>query len=323
MFNIEKYIPSPPRSRKMPNGWIAFNCPVCYLHNQTNDKRMRGGLKIDSSGWAYHCFNCNHRARYEVGKTVSDSTKQLLRGLGVEQEIISRMGLDSLRHRIDNSVTHNLLQNKKIPTFRDHPIKGTIIQESNPLHREHVNYLRSRCLTTDSYPFLLEEGKRKGITIPFTYKDRIVGQTTRFLDERKPKYLNITQPGYVFGIDFQQDDWQWGIVVEGPFCAISLGAMAVMHQTISDEQALLLQNLRREIVVVPDMDRSGLGIISRAVELGYSVSFPPWWDKAKDVNEAVTKWGRLPVLISILNSKENNPIKIEIRRKMIAKRIRS
>lgn len=321
MFSIEKYIPY--KNRKMPNGWIAFNCPVCYLHGQTNDKRMRGGLKINNTDWAYHCFNCNHRARYISGEKVSDSAKQLLQHLGVESDTISKLGLDSLRYRVEGEILSNPLNTKKIPNFRDHKISGAIVSEKNPAHSEYVAYLHSRSLTPNSYPFLVNEGTRKGLVIPFTYHDRIVGQTTRFLDDRKPKYLNITQPGYVFGIDFQQKDWQWGIVVEGPFCAISLSAMAVMHQTISDEQALILQNLQREIVVVPDMDRSGLNIISRAVELGYSVSFPPWWESAKDVNEAVTKWGRLPVLMSILNSKENNPVKIEIRRKMIVKRIRS
>ena len=61
--------------------------------------------------------------------------------------------------------------------------------------------------------------------------------------------------------------------------------------------------------------------IYRAVELGWSVSIPDWPEDVKDVNDAVVKFGKLATLISIMQAKETSRIKIELRKKNLAKRI--
>ena len=96
---------------------------------------------------------------------------------------------------------------------------------------------------------------------------------------------------------------------------------AVMHNTISMDQARLLAQLNKRIIVVPDRDKAGLEIIDRALELGYSVSLPNWEDDIKDVNDAVIRYGRFPTLLSILQSATMNKIKLEMTRKRIVKRI--
>ena len=93
------------------------------------------------------------------------------------------------------------------------------------------------------------------------------------------------------------------------------------HETISDEQADLLRTLNRKIIVVPDMDKTGLGIIDRALELGFEVSLPYWGEDVKDANDAVVKYGKLPTLLSILQNATNNKIKIQMQRRKIDKRL--
>jgi DNA primase len=140
------------------------------------------------------------------------------------------------------------------------------------------------------------------------------------LDGRAPKFISHAQPGYVFGTDLQNPDWQYVIVVEGIFDALSINGLAVMHNTISDAQARLIRNIGKEIVVVPDQDRAGLEMIDRAVELGWSVSIPEW-QNCKDVNDAVKKYGKLGTLLSIFQAKEKNKIKIELNKKRHVKKL--
>jgi DNA primase len=92
-----------------------------------------------------------------------------------------------------------------------------------------------------------------------------------------------------------------------------------MHNTISDEQAVLLKNLYKKIIVVPDQDKAGLEICDRALDLGFSVSLPNWG--VKDVNDAVIKYGKVATMLSILQHQTNSKIKIEMKRKKIDKRL--
>ena len=72
---------------------------------------------------------------------------------------------------------------------------------------------------------------------------------------------------------------------------------------------------------MPDQDKAGLEIIEKALDYGFYVSIPNWADDVKDVNDSVVKYGRLPTLLSILQSSTNNKIKLEMQRKKIAQRI--
>jgi DNA primase len=79
--------------------------------------------------------------------------------------------------------------------------------------------------------------------------------------------------------------------------------------------------LGKRIIVVPDQDKTGLEICERALELGFDVSLPNWADDVKDANNALIKYGRLPTLLSILETATSSKIKIEMMRNKIAKRI--
>jgi DNA primase len=208
--------------------------------------------------------------------------------------------------------------------FSEHKLpEGEILDKNNPRHKVFVDYVISRGISIDEYPFLItpEEEGRMGnrIVIPYTYKNKIVGQTSRFLDDRVPKYLNEQQPGFVFNMDIQKSDWSVCIVTEGIFDALSIDGVAVMHDDISDDQARFLSSLYRQIIVVPDRDKTGLKLCDRALELGYQVSLPNWEKDVKDTNDAVVKYGKLPTLMSILQSATSSKIKIELRKKQIGK----
>jgi DNA primase len=124
----------------------------------------------------------------------------------------------------------------------------------------------------------------------------------------------------VFGTDLQHADWQHVIVTEGIFDALSISGLALMHNTVSDAQARLIRNLGKEITVVPDQDKAGMELVDRAIELGWAVSIPAWSD-CKDVNDAVIKYGRSATLLTIMQSRETNKIKIEMRKRWLKKKL--
>jgi hypothetical protein len=324
MLDILGYLPT--KRKSSASGWISFNAVCCEHNGDTPDRRSRGGLKTSEQGWSYHCFNCNYTASFILGRTVSFKARRLLSWMGVPEREIEMLNLESLRHKSihgildDRQRTVDILADIKFEE-RDLPPFAELIG-STGLHRD---YVQSRCVP-DDYPVMTQTNPeawpaRDQVIIPFTHHNSIVGHTVRFLDDRNPRYINDMQPGYVFGTDLQRPDWTQVIVTEGIFDALSIGGVALMHNTISDAQARLIRNLGREITVVPDQDAAGVELVDRAVELGWPVSMPAWSSSVKDVNDAVKKYGRLGALITIMQARETSRIKIELRKKQLVKRL--
>jgi DNA primase len=258
-----------------------------------------------------------------LGRSITTKTRNLLSWCGVDNEQIQRWSLESLQHKDLLDFTQVKKERVKIK-FNDHVLpEGEIVDSNNLAHKSYVDYLTKRKIDTNDYPFLItpnEFGRMANrVIIPYTYKNKIVGHTSRFLDNKIPKYINEQQQGYVFNLDAQKPEWIVCIVTEGIFDALSIDGVAVMHDEISNDQAQLLSTLNKQIIVVPDRDKTGLKMCDRALELGYQVSLPEWDIDIKDVNDAVVKYGKLPTLLSILHSATNSKIKIEMQRKKIAK----
>ncbi len=322
MFDILSIVPG--RKKNTSSGWISFNAICCTHFGHKADKRNRGGIKFDGNNWTYHCFNCGYKCNFVLGRNISAKTRQLLKWSGVDELEIQRWNLESLQQKdlLDFSKPKQKIKIK----FKDHTLPdGEILDRNNISHKVFIDYVESRHISIDEYPFLVtpnDSGRMsKRVIIPYTYKNKIVGHTSRFLDDKKPKYINEQQTGYVFNIDTQKPEWTVCIVTEGIFDALSIDGVAVMHDDISNEQAQLLSTLNRQIIVAPDRDLTGMKLIDRALELGYQVSLPDWESDIKDTNDAVIKYGKLPTLLSILQNATNSKIKLEMMRKKIVKGI--
>ena len=322
MFDILSIVPG--RKKNTSSGWISFNAICCTHFGHKPDKRNRGGIKFDGNNWTYHCFNCGYKCNFTLGRNISAKTRQLFKWCGIDELEIQRWNLESLQHKdlLDFSKPKQKIKIK----FKDHKLPdGEILDRNNTQHKVFIDYVEGRCISIDEYPFLITPNDlgrmSKRVIIPYTYKNKIVGHTSRFLDDKKPKYINEQQTGYVFNIDMQKSEWTVCIVTEGIFDALSIDGVAVMHDDISNEQAQLLSTLNRQIIVVPDRDLTGMKLIDRALELGYQVSLPNWETDIKDTNDAVIKYGKLPTLLSILHNATNSKIKLEMMRKKIVKGI--
>jgi hypothetical protein len=287
---------------------------------------MRGGIKFDGqTNWSMHCFNCGYKCNFVLGRSISYKTKQLLMWCGIDDTQIGKWSLESLQQKDLLDIVIQKKTKIKIK-FADHQLpEGEMLDGNNPLHKVYIDYVQARGINYNEYPFLITPTAKgryaNRIIIPYTYKNKIVGHTSRFLDNKIPKYINEQQAGYVFNIDIQKPEWQVCILTEGIFDALSIDGIAIMHDDISNEQAQLIASLNKQIIVVPDRDKTGLKLCDRALELGYSVSLPNWEPGIKDVNDAVVRYGKLATLLSILQNATMSKIKIEIQRKKIEKTI--
>jgi len=323
MIDILSYIPQ--KRKQTSSGWVSFNAPCCVHTGESADRRSRGGVKQAEDDWSYHCFNCGFTASFVPGRPVSYKARKLLGWLGVDSTDIERLNLESLKRKslLDLTAERNIIKQTQIDFDEKEVPEGVeLIDPELDQHKHYQEYLDKRGIVLE-YPFLVDKkrGPRDRIVVPYTYKNRIVGHTSRYLDNRTPKFINSQQPGYVFGYDLQKPNWTSAIVVEGIFDALSISGLACMHETISKEQAQLLKQLKRRIIVVPDQDRAGLSIIDAAVEHKFEVSIPEWPEDVKDVNDAVVQFGVAHTLQQIHQNAERSKIKIEMFKKRLQRKI--
>lgn len=310
--------------KRSGNGWLSGNAVCCTHNNQSTDRRGRGGIIIENSKLSWHCFNCGFTTSYTEGRLLNHRFKHLLEWLGADKNLVDKMTLEAIKIREasdDPTLRMTRVQTKHAIMFKTTqlPDNSELLDINNDRHAPYIAYLDSRGLAWDSYSYYVtpdDVGRNANkIIIPYYHNGSIVGNTSRFIDDRKPKYISDQQRGYVFNIDAQTNDRQVCIMVEGQFDAIAIGGCAYMGSTILDEQANIISRLRRKIIVVPDRDKTGMEVCDRALELGYHVSIPNWADDVKDVNDAVQRYGKLATLLSIMQSATSSKIKVEMTRK--------
>jgi hypothetical protein len=304
----------PAKKKHTPSGWISFNAPCC------DDKRQRGGFIVNGGdAVSYHCFNCQFKASWQPGRTISAKMRKLMRWLNMSDDTISKLSLEALRLN-ENS-------NAEVQSIVPHFDYRALPLESEPINYwlddvpekiiPVLEYIAKRKMYLDYYDFYWTPrvGFSNRLIIPF-YKDGVcVGYTARAVNDAKPKFISEQQPGYVFNLDKQHNDRAFVIVCEGPFDAISIDGCALLGSEIKDSQNWLLKQLGKEIVLVPDRDHEGPKTVEQAIEYGWSVSMPEWPEGVKDVNDAAVKLGRLATLYLIVTAKESNALKIRLRAK--------
>ena len=159
------------------------------------------------------------------------------------------------------------------------------------------------------------------IIVPCYFNRKIVGWVSRHIKPNKdttPKYYVNIQRDYLFNVDqLYTKDRKYVILVEGPFDAIGIDGVGLLGSQVTDIQAEFLNSFNKKIILVPDRDRAGKKLIPSAIKHGWSVSFPEWDKNVKDVADAVKKYGRLFTLRSILDTSEDNSMKINVLKRQI------
>lgn len=303
------------KTRKTPSGWVSGNSPCC------NDKRQRGGLIInEGDALSFSCFNCGFKCSWQPGRQLSKNMKAFMRHLNINDDVIVKLSFAAIKllneHSDENAASI-------IPRFdaRALPLDAKpIIDYVNDVPENLIpvlEYMNNRNLFLEDYNFhwTPRTGFNNRLIIPFYFNNKIVGYTARAIDNDKTRYLAEQQPGYVFNLDAQHNKRTFVIVCEGPFDAISISGCALLGSEIKDQQDILLKQLQKEIVLVPDRDAAGEKLVHKALEYGWSVSMPDYPPGIKDVNDAVVQLGRLSTMWLIVSAKKSGKAAITVRAK--------
>jgi hypothetical protein len=322
----------PSRIKSSPSGWFSFNAPCCQHRGHKPDTRKRAGIRFDGEGIVYNCFNCKYTTGWQPGSLFGEKMKSLCRWLGADEDQIKELMFESLKTETleDRPITEFqskvIFENKSLPEGSMPLLEWVNSEYWNDISVEVepiISYVHDRGLDPVSGNFYWSPsaGYESRVIIPFLYEGRIVGNTARKITNGKPKYLSDQHPNFVFNLDNQYNDNKYCFVVEGPFDALSIGGVALLTNEISIQQAKLINDIEKEIIVIPDQDRAGLNVISQAAELGWSVSFPNWEDDIKDVADAINRYGKMFVIVDLLLTAERNAIKIDMAKRNLIRKL--
>jgi hypothetical protein len=304
------------RTKSSPSGWISGNAVCCEHHGTSKDTRGRGGIRYNDGGIQINCFNCGFKTGWSPGKPLGAKLKKFMSWLGIPDDQISKCVMEALKVR--DSTVPNKYQ-LLLPRFNtiQLPDGAKLISEyiDNPPPKllPVLQYIASRGLYIDDYDWYWSPKMADRLIIPFKYQNRIVGYTGRsIIPTSRIKYLNDQQMGYVFNLDKQTHDKKFVIVCEGPMDAICIDGVSLQGNTLNHMQKLLINQLHKEVIIVPDKDKAGRELVEYARDIGWSVSFPEWDKDIKDINDAIKKYGRLYTLYSIVKAKQHSALKINL-----------
>lgn len=309
------------KTKTTPSGWISGNAPCCVHNGETQDKKRRGGLIISGDMISFSCFNCGFKVSWQPGRTLNYKMRKLLSWLNVPDNEINKLSLEVLRLSEGVESGHHSITLPKFETV-SFP-EGTIELVDDPCatgnYQAVLDYMRSRNLYLDDgyrYYWCNNPVYKSRLIVPFYYESRLVGWTARAIDsDRNPRYLMETQPGFVYNLDEQRPNKVFCIVTEGPIDANHIEGVSIMGSEISEQQALMINRLNKDIIVVPDRDSKGRSLTEQAIDLGWQVSMPDWNTNINDISECVEQHGRLYALYSIVSAAESSPLKIRLKAK--------
>ena len=330
MALITEYVRTlvPVNWRSNPSGWTSGNCPMCIVNGETRaDTKGRGGFKFEDEKVQYHCFNCSYATGWSPGKRISYKLKKLMLQFGAHESDVQRLQLE-LMQEDDLAKILSRKAKRKEPVVIDWermelPEGSTPFMEVNKPADEWTkaaDYLTTRGFDVADDRFMITDSKHparmnKRFIIVSTYKGVPVGYTGRWVGEPPkdmPKYYNKQPPkNFVFGLDKQTADKETVIVSEGQLDAMVTDGCSIGSNNINDDQANIIDSLKKRVVLLADADKAGMDMIKTAVERGWEVAFPEW-DGCKDAADAQMKYGRLFTVKSILESAVRNPTKIKV-----------
>jgi len=306
---IRKYVmlPSTPSAK----GWYSVKCQVC------NDYKIRGGFKFTNSVTSYHCFNCGIKPSYDDERRfLSDEMVKVLHGFGIPNNEIDAIRFKTLGYKYDKKdKTSNLVQNPiiEIPLL---PHFYKLIDDDNDMWsviaREYLQL--DRGINYKDYPFYLSKGNTTKIEkqwfgrliIPYYRKNTLIYYQGRDLvGTRKLRYRNAILKDdsvILYGYDeLYKATTDPLFIVEGFFDAILIDGVAIMGNELSKQKLEVINQSSREKIYIPDLFGNGAAPALSAIAAGWSISIPDI-GSCKDINEAVTRFGKLYVIKSIMDN---------------------
>lgn len=312
---IRYYVPLP--TKTSPSGWYVLRCPVCNDHYN----KKRGGWKFENTKIMYHCFNCSIAAVYdEDTKYLSSNMEKVLLSFKIPENVIERLKFLSFENRKNwktksnsNDDTHPIFKEPKPIVLPKHFYRLTDDKDDiwSQIAREYLNL---RGIDINDYHFYLSTGGttaeeqqwKKRLIIPIYKNEKLIFYQGRDLTgNNKTKYLSapsVSKGSVIYGFDFLYKHTNQPLfITEGFFDAFHIDGVAVFGNKMSRQQIEYLKLSPRQKVIVPDRKGNGHLLAIQGLQQGWNVSVLPF-DDCKDVDEAVSKYGKLYVIQTLLEN---------------------
>ena len=284
-----------------------------------------------SEGVVYNCFNCKYTASWQPGRTLTEKFKNLCRWLGASDDQIKEMVFEALKtesldYEPDHFVEKVKFTEKELPegsmSIEDW-INSAYLPDISADIGPVIDYVYSRGFDALSKDFFWSPapGYIDRVLLPYYYEGKIVGNTARKITDGKPKYLSDQHPFFVYNIDAQDPLSKYVFVVEGQFDALAVGGVGLLTNEIAQQQAHIINQLGKEVIVIPDQDRAGLMLIKQAIDYDWAVAFPTWDADVKDVADAVQRYGKLFVIVDAIKTAQQGEIKISVAKNNLETRL--
>jgi hypothetical protein len=285
-----------------------------------------------SEGVVYNCFNCKYTASWQPGRTLSEKFKTLCRWLGANDDEIKHLVFEALKTESLEYEPEHFVEKVKFTKKELPEATMTIAEWINSAYLPDISqdiglvidYIISRGFDPldDNFCWSPAPGFVDRVIIPFKYDGEVVGNTARKVKEGRPKYLSDQHPFFVFNIDTQDELNRYVFVCEGPFDALAIDGVALLTNEISQQQAHIINQLGKEVIVIPDQDQAGLMLIKQAIDYDWSVAFPNWSEDVKDCADAVKKYGKLFVIVDAIKTAQHGAIRLEMAKKTQEQKIK-
>jgi len=284
-----------------------------------------------SEGVVYNCFNCKYTASWQPGRNISEKFKSLCRWLGANDDQIKELVFEALKtestdYEPDHFVEKVKFTEKELPEGAmsiNEWVNSAYLSDISADIGPVIDYIYSRGFDalSDHFYWSPAPGYIDRVLLPYYYEGKIVGSTARKVREGKPKYLSDQHPFFVFNVDEQDPKNKYVFVVEGQFDAYAVGGVGLLTNEIAQQQAHIINQLGKEVIVIPDQDKAGLMLIKQAIDYDWAVAFPNWEDDVKDVADAVLRYGKLFVIVDAIKTAQRGEIKISVARNNLETRL--
>lgn len=299
-----------------------------------NDYKKRGGFKFEGEAIVYNCFNCAHDAKFITNEhtSIPDKMQTVFDAFGIPKEDFQEVIFKVFASKKSNSAKNKKEAEKnplvyndlKLPSYLRPLITDGTGDVYDQLACEYLEVERG--IDPASYPFHIadrhectkvdkESRIRKAIwpqwkgriVIPLYRNKKVVFYQGRdIMDTDRLKYMSpeVSRDTVLYGYEELTSSYEKPLYIhEGFFDAFLLkDSVAVLTNKMTEQQIEILNRCPRQKVVIPDRQGNGRILADDAVRLGWSVSFPDIGSDAKDMNDAIKKYGRLYVLKSVVDN---------------------
>jgi hypothetical protein len=292
---------------KSTDGFQQVKCPCC------NDYKSRGGWKIELGSVFYNCFNCAIKGGWTEGdERLSKNFIKILNDFGINSRDITELkGVLFFNKPLAEEKVITAASLNKVNLFTPEvPLPEGCIRIDDSSQSQLVkDYLISRKIDPDSYPFYINPFSPYYVIIPFYKQTKIVYWQSRSINLLKAplRYKNCSVPkdAIIFNYDalfYYSNNPLY--VCEGLFDALVLNGICLLGSSLSETKIEILKKTNRKLIFVIDKDANGRSLGEKVFDekLG-SITFCSYDKNIKsDVNKMMQETGKIWTITQLINN---------------------